>query len=258
NRTNIVITSPELYKQYAEFEKRGEPLEVALMFGVVPAVTLASQLSTHLFHADKLDVTGGLIGESLDVVKCKTIDMEVLADAEIVMEGRILPHERDPEGAFGELGGYYGGNEPQPIVEMSAITYRDNAISQTIMPASSEEKLSMCLVREMTLFSTVRQTVPNVTAVHVKEATAARLHAVIQIDKESEGDARQAALAAFASDKDLKHVVVVNEDVDIFDSDDVEWAVATRSQADEDVFIVSGAKGSPLETSHNLRGTTAK
>lgn len=258
NRTNIVITSPELYKQYAEFEKRGEPLEVALMFGVVPAVTLASQLSTHLFHADKLDVTGGLIGESLDVVKCKTIDMEVLADAEIVMEGRILPHERDPEGAFGELGGYYGGNEPQPIVEMSAITYRDNAISQTIMPASSEEKLSMCLVREMTLFSTVRQTVPNVIAVHVKEAAAARLHAVIQIDKESEGDARQAALAAFASDKDLKHVVVVNEDVDIFDSDDVEWAVATRSQADEDVFIVSGAKGSPLETSHNLRGTTAK
>lgn len=258
NRTNIVITSPELNRQYAYFEERGEPMEVAVMFGVTPAVVLASQFSTHLFHADKLDVSGALLGQPLDVVQCKTVDIEVLAEAEIVLEGKILPHERDPEGAFGELGGYYGGNEPQPIVEMSAITYRNNPISQTIFPSSSEERLPMCLVREMTLLSTVRQTVENVKAVHVTMAAAARLHAVIQIEKRTEGDAKQAAMAAFASDKDLKHVVVVDDDVDIFNPEDVEWAIATRCQADQDVFIIPGAKGSPLEASHNLRGISAK
>ncbi|SHF92996.1 UbiD family decarboxylase [Ornithinibacillus halophilus] len=258
NRTNIVITSPDLYKQYKYFEDRGEPMEVAVMFGVVPAVVLASQYSTHLYNTDKLDVASALLGQPLDVVKCKTVDIEVLAEAEIVMEGRMLPNERDPEGTFGELGGYYGGNMPQPIVEMSAITYRDNPISQTIFPSSAEEKLPMGLVREMTLLRTVRQVVPNVKAVHVTMAAAARLHAVIQIDKKTEGDAKQAALAAFASDKDLKHVVVVNDDVDPFNSEDVEWAIATRCQADQDIFIVPGAKGSPLESSHNLRGVSAK
>lgn len=258
NRTNIVITSPELAEQYAYLEERGEPLEVAVMFGVVPAVILASQFSTHLFHADKLNVAGALLGNPLDVVKAKTVDLEVLAEAEIVMEGRILPHERDQEGAFGELGGYYGGHGREPIVEMTAVTYRNNPIMQTIFPSSSEEKLSMCLVREMTLFSTVRQVVRNVKAVHVTKAAAARLHAVIQIEKRSEGDAKQAALAAFASDKDLKHVVVVDDDVDVFNPEDVEWAIATRCQADQDVFIIPGAKGSPLESSHNLRGVSAK
>lgn len=258
NRTNIVITSPELQRQYAHFEEKGEPMEIALMFGVTPAVVLASQYSTHLYHADKLNLASALTGQSLDVVKCKTVDLEVLAEAEIVMEGKIIPHERDPEGMFGELGGYYGGNEPQPIVEMSAITFRDNPISQTILPASAEERLPMCLVREMTLFSTVRQTVENVKAVHIPMAAAARLHAVIQIDKKTEGDAKQAALAAFASDKDLKHVVVVDDDVDIFDANDVEWAIATRSQAAQDVFIVSGAKGSPLESSHNINDVSDK
>lgn len=258
NRTNILITSPELYEQYLQYERRGEPMEVAVMFGVVPAVVLSSQLSTHLYHTDKLDVAGAMLGKSLDVVKCKTVDLEVLAEAEIVFEGRMLPHAREMEGPFGELAGYYGERSPQPIVEFSAVTYRDSPICQTIFPSSCEERLPMALVREATLFSTVRQVVPNVKAVHVTMGGVARFHAVIQIEKRSEGDGKQAALAAFASDKDLKHVVVVNEDVDIFNPEDVEWAIATRVQADEDVFIVPGAKGSPLEASHQLRGVSAK
>ncbi|SDI73713.1 UbiD family decarboxylase [Natribacillus halophilus] len=258
NKTNIAITSPELQRHYAAFEKNDEPLEVAVMFGVLPAVVLASQVSTHLFHTDKLNIASALIGRSLDVVQCRTVDLEVLAEAEIVLEGKILPHRRDSEGTFGELGGYYGGNMPQPIVEMSALTYRKNAISQTIMPASAEEKLPMCLVREMTLLSTVRQVVENVKAVHITMAAAARFHAIIQIDKKTDGDGKQAAMAAFASDKDLKHVVVVDEDVDLLNPEDVEWAIATRIQADVDIFITPGAKGSPLEASHNLRGVTAK
>lgn len=258
NKTNILITSPELLAQYSDFEKRGEPMDVAVMFGVVPAVVLASQISTHLYHTDKFDVAGALIGKSLDVVQCKTVDLEVLAEAEIVLEGQMIPHKREMEGPFGELAGYYGERSPQPIVEFSAVTFRNDAINQTIFPSSYEERLPMGLVREATLYSTVRQVVPNIKAVHVPLAGVARYHAVIQIEKQSEGDAKSAALAAFGSDKDLKHVVVVDDDVDIYDPEDVEWAIATRVQADLDIFIVPGAKGSPLEASHSLRGVTAK
>ncbi|KOP82408.1 3-octaprenyl-4-hydroxybenzoate carboxy-lyase [Bacillus sp. FJAT-21945] len=258
NRTNILITSPELMEQYSYFERLGQPMEIAVMFGVVPAVVLSSQISTHLYHTDKLNVAGALLGQSLDVVRCKTVDLDVLAEAEIVFEGHMLPHEREMEGPFGELAGYYGTQSPQPVVEISAVTYRNQAINQTIFPSSYEERLPMALVREATLLSTVRQVVPNITGVHIPMGGVARYHAVIQIKKKSEGDGKQAALAAFASDKDLKHVVVVNDDVNIFDSDDVEWAVATRVQASEDIFIVPGAKGSPLESSHNLRGATDK
>ncbi|KAB2331522.1 UbiD family decarboxylase [Cytobacillus depressus] len=258
NRTNILITSPELLDQYSYYEKLGESMEVAVMFGVVPAIVLSSQISTHLYHTDKLNVAGALLGQSLDVVRCKTVDLEVLAEAEIVFEGRMLPHEREMEGPFGELAGYYGFRSPQPVVEISAVTYRNNAINQTIFPSSYEERLPMALVREATLLSTVRQVVPNIKGVHIPMGGVARYHAVIQIEKKSEGDGKQAALAAFASDKDLKHVVVVNDDVDIFDPEDVEWAIATRVQAGSDIFIVQGAKGSPLESSHNLRGVSDK
>ncbi|WP_102275636.1 UbiD family decarboxylase [Cytobacillus massiliigabonensis] len=258
NRTNILITSPELMEQYAHYERLGQPMEIAVMFGVVPAVVLSSQISTHLYHTDKLNVAGALLGQSLDVVRCKTVDLDVLAEAEIVFEGHMLPQEREMEGPFGELAGYYGTRSPQPVVEISAVTYRNQAINQTIFPSSYEERLPMALVREATLLSTVRQVVPNITGVHIPMGGVARYHAVIQIKKKSEGDGKQAALAAFASDKDLKHVVVVNDDVDLFDSDDVEWAVATRVQASEDIFIVAGAKGSPLESSHNLRGVSDK
>ncbi|MEW9671959.1 UbiD family decarboxylase [Ammoniphilus sp. 3BR4] len=258
NRCGILITSPELKEQYLRFEQAGEPMELAIMMGVVPAVVLSSQISTHLYHADKLNVASAMLGESLPVVQCKTVDLEVLAEAEIVMEGRMLPHVREAEGPFGELAGYYGVQSPQPVVEISAVTFRNEAICQTILPASFEEKLPMGLVREVSLLSSVRQVVPNVKDVHITMGGVARYHGVIRIEKRSEGDGKQAALAAFASDKDLKHVVVVDDDVNIFDPSDVEWAIATRVQADLDIFIVPGAKGSPLEPSHNLRGVTAK
>lgn len=258
NRSSVLISSPELHRQFLEFEQRGEPMEVAVMFGVVPAVVLASQISTHLYHCDKLDVAGALLGTPLDVVQCRTVDLEVLAEAEVVLEGKILPHVREPEGPFGELGGYYGDRTQQPVIEFTAITHRNEPIWQTIYPSSHEEHLPMALAREATLLSTVRQVVPEVLNVHLTVGGIGRYHAVISIRKRSEGDGKQALLAAFASDKDLKHVVVVDEDVNLFDPQDVEWAIATRVQADLDVFIVPGAKGSPLEPSHQLRGVSAK
>ncbi len=258
NRINVVITSPELGRQVQTFEERGQPMEFAVMFGVVPAVILSSQVASHLFHVDKLGVAGGLVGRPLPTVVCKTVDLEVLAEAECILEGVMLPGVRELEGPFGELGGYYSQRGLFPVAEIRAITHRKDFIIHTVMPASYEERLPMALNREVVLLQTVRQVVPNVVAVHLTMGGIGRFHAVIQVAKQSDGDGKEAALAAFASDKDLKHVVVVDDDVNIFDAEDVEWAIATRVQADQDVFIVPGAKGSPLEASHHLRNTTAK
>jgi UbiD family decarboxylases len=258
NRCCLLVTSSEMQRQIQYYEEHRQPMELAVMFGVSPAVVLGSQISTHYYHADKLDVTGALIGRPLEVVRCKTVDIDVLAGAETVLEGRLLPWVRETEGPFGELGGYYGKVSQQPVVEFTAMTCRNKPIAQTILASSCEEKLPEALSREVALISGIRQTVPGVRAVHITMPGVGRFHAVIQLEKTSEGDGKQALLAAFSADKDLKHVVAVDTDVDLFNPEDVEWAIATRVQADLDVFIVPGAMGSGLEPSHNLRGVTAK
>lgn len=116
----------------------------------------------------------------------------------------------------------------------------------------------MGIAREVGLLQTIRQTVPGVRAAYITPPSLGRLHAVVQVHKVAPTDGRQAALAAFASDKDLKHVVVVDDDIDPMDCEQVEWAIATRFQADGDLLVVPGCAGSPLEPSHLQRGATAK
>ncbi len=258
NRCNILFSSEIMKKQLRYHEENRIPLDIAVMFGVVPAVMLSSQLSSHLYPVNKLDVAGALLGESLPVVRCKTVNVEVLANAEVVLEGQIKPWLKETEGPFGEMAGYYGGIAPQPVVEFSALTFRHQPVFQTLFPSGCEERLPMALTREMVLLHTIRQTVPQVKAVHLTMGGVGRYHAVIQIVKSGPGDGVQAALAAFAADKDLKHAVVVDQDVDLFDMAQVEWALATRVQADRDIFVIPGAMGSPLEPSHNVRHLTAK
>lgn len=258
NRFTILITSHEMKQQFEVFRQQKQPMDIAIMFGVHPAVMLASQLSTHLYQADKFAVTGGLLGQPLDVAPCKTVDLDIVADAEVVFEGHVRQWVTHTEGPFGEMAGYYGQVLDLPVVEFTAMTYRDHPIFQTVAPGGYEEKLAMALPREVTLLQTIRQTVPSVQAVHITIPGAGRLHAVVQIKKTSPTDGRQAAMVAFAADKDLKHVVVVDEDVDLFDLEDVEWAIATRVQADRDVFILGGMAGSPLEASHLVQGSSAK
>ncbi|MDW7674116.1 MAG: UbiD family decarboxylase [Bacillota bacterium] len=258
NNVSILIESPGLNEMYHQLEAQNEPLEVAIILGIHPIITLSSQLSTQQFGLDKMAYAGGLAGQAFDMVKCKTVDLEVPADAEIVLEGKMIPHKRKTEGPFGELAGYYGPATEQPYVEVSAVTHRNNPIFQVVFPSSFEHIVPNGLNREASLFLHVRHLVPSVKAVHLTTAGGCRFHAVIAIDKKEEGDGKSAILAALSSNKDVKHVIVVNDDVNIFDSHDVEWAVATRVQADEDVVIIPGAKGSGLEPTHALKGVTAK
>ena len=248
NRFGALILPRHTHHLQAAAERRGEALECAIVIGADPATLLASQASTP-FGVDELEVAGALRGAPLPVVRCETVDIDVPADAEIVIEGRILPGVRAPEGPFGEFPKYYGPRSDKEVVEVSAITHRADPIFYDIVPAAMEHLLLGVIPREASLLESVRQTVPTVRDVRMSVGGTCRYHAVVQIEKRVEGQGKNAILAAFANSFDIKHVTVVDPDVDISDPSEVEWALATRFQGDRDLVLVTGAQGSKLDPS---------
>lgn len=248
DRLGALLLPRHTHHLYKQAEEAGRPLECAIVIGVDPITLLASQASTP-FGVDELEISGALRGEPLEVVRCETVDIDVPAHAEIVLEGKILPHVREPEGPFGEFPKYYGPRSDKEVVQITAVTHRNHPIFYTIVPAGYEHLLLGGLPREASLFQTIRQTVPTVKAVHMSVGGTCRYHAVVSIKKRNDGEAKNAMLAAFANSFDIKHVVVVDEDVDIFNMEEVEWAIATRFQAERDLVVVHGAQGSKLDPS---------
>lgn len=256
NILSALIASKKLTEDFLKLEKMNKPLEVAIVFGYDAPFLMASQMSSAIYGVDKYEIDSSLRGEPLELVQCETVDILVPANAEIVLEGRIVPGKREIEGPFGELMGYYGSVGPHPIIEVDAIMHRNNPIYQTAFPCR-EEHVSNGLIREMELYYHLKNQV-DVVDVHVTEGGGYRFNAFISIKKQKNGDGKTAILAALGLNKDLKQVVIVDEDVDIYDLQDIEWGITTRSQASLDYTIVEGALGSSLEPSHDLRGVTDK
>jgi 2,5-furandicarboxylate decarboxylase 1 len=248
NRFGALILPRHTHHLQVAAERRGAPLECAIVVGIDPVTLLASQASTP-FGVDELEIAGALRGEPLPVVRAETVDVDVPAFAEFVIEGRILPGVREPEGPFGEFPKYYGPRSDKEVVEVTAVTHRHDAIFHTIVPAAMEHLLLGGIPREASLLQNVRQAVPTVRDVRMPVGGTCRYHAVVQIEKRVEGQGKNAILAAFANSFDVKHVTVVDPDVDISDPADVEWALATRFQADRDLIVVNNAQGSKLDPS---------
>lgn len=248
NKLGILILPRHLWHFFAKAEQQGKPLDIALAIGVHPVILLASQATTRL-GIDELEIASALLPEPLELVKCETVDLEAPAGAEIVIEGRLLPGAREVEGPFGEYPRYYGPAAPRPVVEVTAVTHRKLPIYHTIVPASREHFYLGGIAREAVLLQTIRQAVPTVKDVHLTEGGSCRYHVVISIEKRHKGEAKNAIFAAFTSSSEVKHVVVVDHDVNIFDPEEVEWAIATRCQAGQDVFVIKGAMGNKLDPS---------
>lgn len=248
NRLGILILPRHLSHFYRMAEAEGKPLEVAIAIGLDPLLLLASQALTPLGY-DEYSIASALYGQPLELVKCETVDLEVPAQAEIVLEGRLLPGVREIEGPFGEYPKYYGPASPKPVIELTAMTSHREPVFQTIVPATKEHLLLGAIPREGGLLQIIRNAVPNTKGVHLTPGGTCRYHCVICIDKQHEGEAKNAMFAAFGSSQEIKHVVVVDKDVDIFSPEDVEWAVATRCQAGRDILIVERALGNKLDPS---------
>lgn len=250
NHLGILLLPRHLMHFQRLAEDVNQPLEIAIVIGLDPIVMLASQALTPLGQ-DEFCIASALYGKPIELVKCETVDIEVPAHAEIVLEGVILPNIRRPEGPFGEYPKYYGPRSDREYIEIKCMTTREKPLYQTIVPATAEHLLLGAIPREGGILQIVKNTVPNVSAVHLTPGGAGRYHLVIQMEKKNEGEAKNAIFAAFGSSQEIKHVVVVDKDVDIFNPIEVNWAIATRCQASEDVFIVKGACGNKLDPSSN-------
>jgi 2,5-furandicarboxylate decarboxylase 1 len=246
-----------LWTLHNKHEARNEPLPVAIIIGVHPLFSLGAQAFTAATE-DEYGVIGGMLGEPLRVVRAKTVPILVPADAEMIIEGKILPHVRRIEGPFGEFTGHAVPSDERPVIEITAITHRHNYIFQDIHAGYTEHKMMGALPREAALLKAVRQTVPTVKNVCMPVSGACRFHAYISIAKRAPGQAKNAICAAFAADMLLKHVVIVDEDIDVFDEERVLWAVANRFQADRDLVVISHAQGSELDPSAGPGGVNAK
>lgn len=227
--------------------QRGEPVPIAIVIGHHPAYLMASQLKNPP-SIDCHRLAGALLGEPLRVTRSRTVDVPVPADAELVIEGVIDPSIRHEEGPFGEFSYYYGATTA-PVCRVTAVTAKESPVFLDLHPTHREH---LCLWlfpgREARLLDRVRMSVPGVTGVRIPFYGGA-LSAYVSISKKTEGDGKQAILAAFAADHFLKHVVVVDDDVDLFDDSRVLWAINVRSQAGDDLVVVDGSRGIKMDPS---------
>jgi 2,5-furandicarboxylate decarboxylase 1 len=256
DRLGVLLLPRHTHAYFQMAEEAGQPLDVAIVIGVDPLTLLASQAIVPLDH-DELEIAGALQGRPLPVVKCQTSEVRVPAEAEIVLEGRILPGVREPEGPFGEFPQYYGPRANREVMEVVAVTHRKDAIFHTIVGGGLDHQLLGAIPKEATLLTHLRRSFPNVLDVHLSPGGVMRYHLFVKLKKTQEGQAKNVIMGAFAGSFDLKHVIVVDEDVDIHNPTEVEWAMATRFQADRDLLIVPESQGSKLDPS-NRDGVGAK
>ena len=248
DRIGVLILPRHTDHFYRKAEGKGAALEIAIVIGVDPATLLASQAIVPVGH-DELEIAGALRGSPLDVVRCTTNQVRVPADAEIVIEGRVLPETREPEGPFGEFPQYYGERANRHVVQVEAVAHRKRPIFHTIVGGGLEHLLLGAIPREATILATLQRNFPGVQDVHLSLGGVGRYHLYIKLKKTQHGEAKNVLLGAFAAHYDIKYAIVVDPDVDIHDPREVEWAVSTRFQADRDTVIIGNSQCSKLDPS---------
>jgi len=239
-----------LHKKAAE---KGEPLPVAIVLGCDPVITYAT--TTRVPVGKEFEYAAALRGAPVELFECSN-GIKV-PHSEIVLEGYVDPKERVDEGPFVDITGTYDVVRKEPVIHITRIIHRKDPIYHGILPAGPEHLLMMGVPYEPRIYRAVGE-VTTVKNVVLTEGGCCYLHAVVQIEKQTEGDAKNAIMAAFAAHTSLKHVVVVDEDINIFDPNDVEFAVATRVKGDMDILIIPNVRGSSLDPRGAPDGTTTK
>jgi UbiD family decarboxylase len=200
-----------------------------------------------------------LLKNQLSLVKCEHVDALAPAEAEIVLEGRLSSKKEVVEGPLVDVTGTYDVKRSQPVIEIVGMMHREDYIFQALLPSGSEHKLLMGLPHEVKIWEAVAITVPKMKAVNLTTGGCGWLHAVVAIEKQKDGDAKNALAAIFGAHPSLKHAVVVDTDIDVYNMKEVEWAIATRFQANEDIVIIPNARGSTLDPSADQEtGLTTK
>ena len=232
-------------RHFDAFLRDLKQVDVAICVGNSPNVLAAAATSVDI-GIDELEIANAL--EPLQVVKAKTVNVYVPAETEFVLEGTVYLDRTHAEGPFVDLTETQDVIRQEPVFVVKTITHRRDAIWQALLPGVLEHKLLMGMPREPTIFTKVNEVVKCLD-VNVDPGGASWLHAIVQIDKQSEDDGRQAIEAAFAGHRSCKHVFIVDKDIDIYNPTEVEWALATRFQGDTDLIVKAREQGSSLDPS---------
>jgi UbiD family decarboxylase len=232
--------------------ENGDRLPVAITIGTNPRVTFAS--CTRVPAGKELEYAAELSGGEIDVFECG--NGVRVPGAEVVLEGYITGEKAD-EGPFVDITGTYDPVRPGPVIELTGMHVKNDPIFHGILPGGNEHKLLMGMPYEPKIYRAVDE-VTTVRNVSLTTGGCGYLHGVVQVRKNTQGDAKNAIMAAFAAHTSLKHVVIVDEDIDIFDMEDVEYAIATRVRGDRDLMVIEGARGSSLDPCRIGDGTNVK
>ncbi|MDR3671278.1 MAG: UbiD family decarboxylase [Holophaga sp.] len=244
-------------------EKAGKAQPISISIGLDPAVYIAAcfEAPSTPLGFNELGIAGALRNTPVELVKCLSVDAKALASAEIVIEGELLPDVRVVEDqnshtgkAMPEFPGYNGPANPSlPLIKVKAVTFRKNPIMQTVIGPSEEHVNLAGIPTEASIITMIGKALPGfLQNVYAHPSGGGKYLAVLQVKKTvpfDEGRQRQAALLAFSSFSELKHVILVDEDVDPFDTNDVLWAMTTRFQADADLIPIPGVRCHPLDPS---------
>ncbi len=237
-----------MYEFHRRAEERGAPLPAAITLGVHPVHYMGSMACHYPPEVRKLEIIGALFGAPYRVARCGADGLEVPWGAEIVIEGEILNDVREDEGPFGEFTGYASYRSTGNVFVARRIQMRARPCFHSVASGMAADHILVSSIsREAEIMNALTRNLPNVQAVHVPTITAGALMAVISMRKTAEGQPRQAIMSALGAEFYVKTVVVVDEDIDVFDLSDVMWAVITRTRAEQDVIYIPGAMGAILD-----------
>ncbi len=255
-KTGIMINEWRHLRNFLDkAEAKGESLPIAVAIGVDPTISIAAGLR---YEGDEMEIASALRGKPIEVVKAHTSDLLIPARSEIVIEGEIPPNIREEEGPLAEFTGHYGELWQSPVFNVKAICHRNDPIWQTLNGASFEHmNLGNVLPREPLLKRQVSYVSDNVKDVHIPPYGSGFL-AVISIDKQNPGEPKNIAMAAMTAYVNIKNVIVVDNDVDIYDSSDIMWAFSNRVDPREDIFYVPNSQGHELDPASDERGVQTK
>jgi UbiD family decarboxylase len=258
NRLGVSLHSRRrMYEFHRRAEERGQALPAVITIGTHPLHYMGSMVYAYPPNVRKFEIIGGLFGEPYRLARSGIDDLEIPAGAEIVIEGEILAGLHEPEGPFGEFTGYASYRSTQNVFVAKRIRMRADAMYQSVTSGMSKDHILVsCVTREGEILNALRRNIPNVRNVHVPHTTCGAFVAFISIKKTADGEPQMAIMAALGTELYTKYVIVVDDDVDIFDLNDVMWAVATRVRAEKDIFFIPGAKAAILDPTSDPQNFT--
>jgi UbiD family decarboxylase len=233
-------------------KEKGNTLDVGISIGLHPAILLAAS-SPVSFGISEFEVANTLLHNQLRLVKCEHVNAYVPANAELVLEGKLLLDKEALEGPLPDVTSTYDIQRKQNVIELVGVMRRRNYIYQALLPGGLEHRLLMGMPQEVRIWEYAKSVIPTVKAVNMTPGGCGWLHCIVSFEKFREGDGKNVLMSIFAANTSIKHAIVVDSDINVYDMEQVEWAIATRFRGDRGLLVIPNVRVSSLDPSSDQK-----